>query len=208
MRIIVRNVQHVFKAKRLFDNLSFEVESGAFCVIYGPSGSGKSTLLNFISGLSKPDKGSITISHENQKLNIMSRDFRKRHLNYVFQNFALLENETVYENLCLPLVGKSLRKKEKEQKIIEVLEYVGLKDTMKQTVSELSGGEQQRISIARVLLKEGNLILADEPTGNLDVANRQIIIELLLDLQKQGKTIIVVSHDAIFREYASQIVEL
>jgi len=208
MRLKCKNLSQNFNQKVLFNNLSFDIECGDFAIIYGRSGCGKTTLLNLISGLLKPSYGNISVYDNEQKIDIYTSNFRQNHLNYVFQNFALLENETVKKNLLLPLLGEKISNDEKNKRIMNSLERVGLKNTLNEKVAILSGGEQQRVALARTLLKKGNLILADEPTGNLDYKNKMIVLDFLYELHKEGKTVIIVTHDDTFREYATKIIEL
>lgn len=209
MQIKIKGLDYTFKDKRLFNNLNAEINNQEFVVIFGESGSGKTTLLNLLSGLIKPQRGSVTVfDMNNKKINIYNREFRRDHLNYVFQNFGLIDNETVEKNLMLPLLSNPKTKLMNSERIKTALETVGLSSKLKRTVSELSGGEQQRVALSRILLKKGDLILADEPTGNLDEKNRKIVLEFLLTLQSEGKTIIVVTHDEYFFEYATQIINL
>lgn len=209
MQIKIKGLTHTFQDKKLFNNLDTEINNQDFVVIFGESGSGKTTLLNLLSGLLKPERGNITILDNNgQTLDMYKRAFRRDYLNYVFQNFGLIDNETVAKNLELPLLADSISKKDAQDRIVSALEAVGLSSKLQNTVSELSGGEQQRVALSRILLKKGDLILADEPTGNLDAKNRKVVIDFLLELQSKGKTIIVVTHDATFFEYATKIIYL
>lgn len=186
--------------KLILDNINLSVTKGEFIVIYGNSGSGKSTLLHLIGGLEKADSGSIVIN--NKKVQTMNRketrNLRKNTLGYVFQNYALIDNMTVEKNLNLVSLDK--------KKIKSSLNEVSLsQDILNQKVLTLSGGEQQRVAIARVLLQDVDIVLADEPTGNLDNYNSQGIFVLLQKLQNNGKTIICVSHNDRIKEYASQV---
>ncbi|MBC1778688.1 ATP-binding cassette domain-containing protein [Listeria booriae] len=209
MRVEVNNLEYTFARKKLFDGLSFVANSGEFIVIHGASGSGKSTLLNLLSGLLKNQSGSIRVfASDETELNINNRVYRRDYLNYMFQNFALLEDETVEYNLLLPLTEIRMRANEKRNLIEASLDKVGLKNELKSKVATLSGGEQQRIALARIFLKSGDLVIADEPTGNLDEENTLIIIHLLRELQKQGKIIIVVTHNPNFLSYATKVIRI
>ncbi len=156
----------------------------------------------------KPQKGEIIVSSQKEVVNIYSRKYRNEYLNYMFQNYALLENETVEDNLKVPLMDTKVGADEKQLKISKALSDVNLGSVNKYKVASLSGGEQQRVALARILLKSGNLILADEPTGNLDRDNALIIIDALQRLQENGKIIIVVTHDPTFVDYATRLIEL
>lgn len=186
----IKNVSKYFGEKRLFDNFSCDIEQGDFVVITGASGCGKTTLLNMIGGLEPVTSGKISVAGleiTNQKnLQIYYRDV----VGFVFQNFALVEQKTVEENL------KMIHQKgQTEVSVQEALQSVGMEKTLKQKVYSLSGGEQQRIALARLRLKNCQLILADEPTGSLDRKNGQLVMEILHELNAEGKTVIMVTHD-------------
>lgn len=186
----IKNVSKHFGEKRLFDNFSCDIEQGDFVVITGASGCGKTTLLNMIGGLESVTSGKISVAGleiTNQKnLQIYYRDV----VGFVFQNFALVEQKTVEENL------KMIHQKgQTEVSVQEALQSVGMEKTLKQKVYSLSGGEQQRIALARLRLKNCQLILADEPTGSLDRKNGQLVMEILHELNAEGKTVIMVTHD-------------
>ena len=158
---------------RALDNANFEINKGELVVIVGPSGAGKTTILNMISMIDKPDSGSISINGENSFSKKDIQNLRRYVFGYIFQNYALIENDTVKENL---LLSKKYRKNFKEKELEESLEKVGIsKEYLGHKVCELSGGEQQRIAIARTMLKPWEIILADEPTGNLDTSNKEKI---------------------------------
>lgn len=209
MRITVSSIKHHYGNKELFCGLSFEANGGDFLVIHGASGSGKSTLLNLIAGLDKPQNGTIKFFDElNNDIDQYNRKFRRDYLNYMFQNFALLEKEDVKFNLMLPLLESRDTRVKKMELIKESLVTVGLTEKIDCSVTSLSGGEQQRVALARILLKKGDLILADEPTGNLDESNAEIIVAFLKKLQERGKLVIVVTHDSIFSKHATKTISL
>lgn len=191
--------------------LNFTVEKGSFVVIMGKSGSGKTTLLNILGLLDRFEKGNyiyngadITTMNENEK-----SLFRNTHLGFIFQQFHLIESLNVEQNIELPMLYKGkLSKEERRKMVTESLEQVGLIDKIKNYPNQLSGGQQQRVSIARALVNKPDIILADEPTGALDSETALQIMNLLLKLNKQGKTIIMVTHDEDFRKYASHYVFL
>lgn len=183
----IKNVNKHFGEKRLFDNFSCDIKQGDFVVITGASGCGKTTLLNMIGGLESVTSGKISVAGleiTNQKnLQIYYRDI----VGFVFQNFALVEQKTVEENL------KMIHKKgQTEVSVQEALRSVGMEKALKQKVYSLSGGEQQRIALARLRLKNCQLILADEPTGSLDRKNGQLVMEILHEMNAEGKTVIMV----------------
>ncbi|WZK65442.1 ABC transporter ATP-binding protein (plasmid) [Staphylococcus aureus] len=177
--------------KNILDGCNFSFEKGKSYALVGESGAGKSTLLNIIAGFEDVSQGSIYIEDKLLKKKV---DFYRYTLGYLFQNFALLENQTISQNLDLALKFKKNKKGNMNLKK-EVLKKVGLDLDIKRIVSSLSGGEQQRVALARLILKEPKIILADEPTGSLDTKNGKIVIDLLLKLLDENKTMIVVTHD-------------
>lgn len=203
-------LKHVYKKygdKVVLNDLNVIVNEGSFNVIMGPSGSGKSTILNIIGLLDKADDGEVILFDRTapKPFSFSAEKLLRHHIGYLFQNFALVENETVDYNLKLSL---EYTKGDKKSLIKKALKKVGLSDFENKKVYQCSGGQQQRIAIARLLLKSCDLILADEPTGSLDEDNRKLIIGLLKDMQKEGKTIIVVSHDPVFKKVADKVIEL
>ena len=204
----LEDIKMQFNQKVLFENLDLAIEKGTINTIMGESGSGKSTLLNIIGLLLKPTAGAINIL-DYQNVNPNTRQamlILRNEISYIFQNYALIENDTVKENL---LLSKKYRKDFKEKELGESLEKVGIsKEYLGHKVCELSGGEQQRIAIARTMLKPCEIILADEPTGNLDTNNKEKIIHLFKELKKEGKTIICVTHDEKMAKSADRIIDL
>lgn len=196
--------------RTVFKDFDIEFEEGAFVSIYGESGSGKSTLLNIIGLLEKFDSGDVIINGR-KNIGIDSKEailMRRNEISYLFQSYALIDEMTVYDNLKLALEYRKYSKPEKDEKIREVLKYVGLSDKIKSFIYELSGGEQQRVAMARVLLHDTNIILADEPTGSLDEKNKQVILDLLKKENEKGKTIIVATHDKDIKEISTKVVLL
>lgn len=191
------------------DNVSLEIQDGEFVAILGPSGSGKSTLMHLIGGLDKPTSGSIEIdNHSLAKMNDgqLAR-YRNEKVGFVFQFFNLLQGANSLNNVTLPLI---YAKKKVNRKFVasEILTEVGLEKKLKNKPSQLSGGEQQRVSIARALVNNPDIILADEPTGNLDSKTGLAIFELLRELNKKGKTVIVVTHDNTLAENADRTIKV
>ena len=191
----IENLNKSFGDHHVLNNLNLEVKQGDFIVLTGPSGSGKSTFLNIVGLLDKHDSGVVTyFGIKNPKpFSKESTKLLQNKIGYLFQNFALIESKTVEQNLMIAL--EFVKGIDKKKRIKEALEYVGLVGFEKKKVSQCSGGEQQRVAVARVILKPCELVLCDEPTGSLDFENRQNIIALLKKLQKDGKTILIVSHD-------------
>ena len=196
---------------RALDGVSLSIEKGEFVAIVGKSGSGKTTLLNVLAFLDKFDTGSYFFNYENvSNLNENQRSvFRNKYIGFIFQQFNLIETLSIYQNVELPLLydGK-LNKSERENIVKEKLEQVGLLDKIKSMPLQLSGGQQQRVAIARSLVNNPKLIFADEPTGALDSETSNEIMSLLKDLNNQGKTIIMVTHDADLIKYATKVVRL
>lgn len=205
------HVQHLKKAfgdHVIFDDFSMSVHQGEFIAIAGKSGSGKSTLLNMLGLLDTPDDGDITLFTEKnvKPFSRKAEKLLKYHIGYLFQNFALLEQETVYYNLYLSIEHHA--EKNKREKIANALEQVGLAGYERKQICKCSGGEQQRIAIARLLIKPCELVLADEPTGSLDNENKMVVFRLLKQLQEMGKTLIIVSHDPDLLAIADRVISL
>jgi len=193
--------------------VDLEVEKGEIIALVGPSGSGKTTLLNIIGCIDKPTSGKVIM--EDILLNEKSPDelanLRRYYFGFIFQSFNLIPVLNVYENveIALNLKYPRLSKREKERKIFEILELVGLKDKKDAKPLELSGGEQQRVSIARALVKDPEFVLADEPTANLDSETGKNIVHLMKELnEKRGVTFIFSTHDPLIMQYAKRIIKL
>lgn len=187
------------------DGISMDIPKGAFAVIMGPSGSGKSTLLYILGGLDWPTSGSLKVGGEeiaNMDENQLA-EFRQREIGFVFQSFNLLASMTAEENVAFPLRFAGVTPQERKKRSLQSLENVGLQDRVDHKPTELSGGQQQRVAVARALINDPGLILADEPTGNLDSGSGFSIMELLSDLHSQGKTIVVVTHDQRMLQFAT-----
>lgn len=208
--IKLENVTKTIGKKIILENVSLKINQGDLVAIVGKSGSGKSTLLNLLGLIDGDYSGHYEIfGQQNVPVNsVKSQAIIREHISYLFQNFALIDNETVEYNLMLALKYVKLSKKDKVKKIEEILERVGLPSTLHQKVSELSGGEQQRIAVARAILKPSQLLLADEPTGSLDPENRDLVLNFLLDMNKEGKTVIIVTHDAYVAQQYHRVIEL
>lgn len=191
----------------VLNDINMEINDNEFCMIIGKSGCGKSTLLNIIGMLDTFDRGEVKLFNNDipKPFSKKSEILLKEKIGYLFQNFALIDNESVQYNLEIIMDKK---KKDKETLINEALEKVGLVGYNHKKICECSGGEQQRIAIARLLLKPCELILADEPTGSLDSYNKKIVCDLLKKMQEDGKTIVVVTHDDYLNQYAERIIKL
>lgn len=209
--ISVQSVSKKFGSREILKDLSFDVEENEFVALVGPSGSGKSTLLNMIGLLDNIDSGKILINGKIlPKVNSRSAvNYRKNVINYLFQSNALISTSSVKDNLMLAMNFTNFSKEEKEKKIKETLRFVGLENRLDSKVNELSGGEQQRIAIVRAILKPGDIILADEPTGSLDPDMAQKSFDLIRSLRDQfGKTILIVTHNLDHAKQCDRIVSL
>lgn len=208
--IELNNITKSYGDKTIFKDFSLKVEGGDFIALTGDSGCGKSTLLNIIGLLEEFDSGEIIIDGKTSpSLNsrVANKILREK-ISYLFQNFALVDEETVEYNLKLACKYVKANRHEKEFSISEALKHVGLKGYEKRKIYELSGGEQQRVAIARIMLKPSKIILADEPTGSLDEKNRDVVLNLLKTLNKEGKTLILVTHDKYVASQCDKIIHL
>lgn len=187
--------------------VNIRIPRASFTVLCGPSGSGKTTLLNIIGGIDRPSKGRIIVAHKD--LTKMDEDalsdFRCNNVGFVFQLYNLVSTLTVAENVAFPMEWKQKNPSEIEKRVIELLNIVGLEHRANHFPAQLSGGEQQRVAFARALANDPDVILADEPTGNLDVKNAQKIVQVLQLLKEKGKTVIVSTHDLDIRKLADQV---
>ena len=199
-----------FGTKTVFKDFSLSIERGEMVAIIGDSGRGKTTLLNMIGLLEKCDSGKIIIDgRENIVPNSrIAGKLLRETISYLFQSFALVEDETVIYNLLLALKYTHHSKAENAENIKSVLEFVGLQEYENRKIFQLSGGEQQRVAIARIMLKPCEIILADEPTGSLDNNNREVIMHMLYDLNMHGKTIVIVTHDPYVAEKCNRQIKI
>ena len=190
--------------------ISFDVSEAEFVAVVGPSGSGKSTLLNLIGCLDTPTAGDYHLGGE--AVAGLGRDqladVRNRRVGFVFQNFNLLPQLTALENVELPMLFGGLGRRERRRRALERLDQVGLADRVEHKPTELSGGQMQRVAVARALAMDPDIILADEPTGNLDTGSGADVLSLLSELWQQGRTLVVVTHDTTLAKRANRIVEL
>ena len=195
---------------KALNEVTLHVEQGEFVAIMGPSGCGKSTLLNILGTLDSPTSGSYFF--EGKQVDKMNENqltaLRKNNLGFIFQSFNLIDELTVYENVELPLVYMGIKTAQRKEKVNKVLEKVNLLYRANHYPQQLSGGQQQRVAIARAVVTDGKLLLADEPTGNLDSVNGVEVMELLSELNRQGTTIIIVTHSQRDATYAHRIIRL
>lgn len=195
----------------ILKSINLNIKKGEFVMIMGKSGSGKTTLLNILGFLDKFDEGEYIFNNQDvTRLNESERaNFRNLNIGFIFQQFNLINTLNIYQNVELPMIyNNKYSKQEKKEQIENNLSIVGLLDKIKQKPVQLSGGQQQRVAIARALVNDPEIIFADEPTGSLDSDTGIEIMELLKELNKQGKTIIMVTHDEDLTKYASKVIKL
>ena len=208
------NLTKIFRTDEVettaLNNLTFEIRSGEFVAIMGPSGCGKSTLLNLLGLLDKPTEGLYeflgnNVSALSEKLRAQ---LRKENIGFVFQNFNLIDELNVYENVELPLIYLNYSASERKKKVETALEHMNITHRKKHFPLQLSGGQQQRVAVARAVVTNPHLILADEPTGNLDSTNGEDVMNLLESLNKNGTTIIMVTHSKRDADYSQRLIRL
>jgi putative ABC transport system ATP-binding protein len=190
---------------RALDGVDIEIPAHTFTVVMGPSGSGKSSLLYLLGGLDRPTAGEISINGE--RLDQMDENalalFRRKMMGFIFQSFNLVSSMSAVENVAFPMQFSGVAVSERNQKSLQLLGQVGLADRSGHTPSELSGGQQQRVAVARALINDPQIIFADEPTGNLDTASGVTVMQLLSDLHRAGRTVLVVTHDQRMTRFAT-----
>jgi len=208
------NLTKIFRTDEVettaLNKITMEVSSGDFVAVMGPSGCGKSTLLNILGMLDNPTEGELYFDDlEVSKFSERNRtNLRKGNIGFVFQSFNLIDELNVYENVELPLLYMKVSSSERKKKVNEVLERMKIVHRKKHFPQQLSGGQQQRVAISRAVVTKPKLILADEPTGNLDSANGEEVMNLLTELNKDGTTIVMVTHSPSDAEYAHRIIQL
>lgn len=214
MLLTLSNVKKTYwngnKQSIILKNVNLQIKNGEVIAIKGRSGSGKTSLLNIIAGLTKCDSGQIHFNY-NDITNLSfdeQLEYRRKNISIITQQFNLLDDRSVFENIALPLNYEKVKKDEKKKKVQEVLNSVGMKDFAYQKTLNLSGGERQRIAIARALVKEPLLLIADEPTGSLDVETEKEILGIIDDLKDKGVTIIIVTHDDNVANICDTVYEL
>ena len=212
--IKLEGVQKVFVADHIetvaLDDINLEIQRGDYVAIAGPSGCGKSTLLSLLGLLDTPSQGRYTLNNQPvEKLSATQRaQVRNREVGFIFQSFNLIGDLSVFENVELPLTYRDMRAAERQRRVLDALERVGLAQRARHLPSQLSGGQQQRVAVARAVCGEPSILLADEPTGNLDSTNGEAVMELLSELHRSGSTICVVTHDARYARHAERTIHL
>lgn len=213
--IKLENVWKIYQLDKVelpaLKGINLEIAPGSFVSIMGPSGSGKSTLLNMIGALDFPTRGKIFL--KGKDISLFSEDelsqLRGKTIGFVFQEFNILPNLTALENVVLPMIFQAVSPEEREEKAKKILTAVGLSDRISHLATELSGGERQRVAIARAFANDPEIVIADEPTGNLDSVSGKKIMEILTDFhQKQRKTVVVVTHDPNIANYSEEIINI
>jgi putative ABC transport system ATP-binding protein len=214
MLIQLKNITKVYKnhfvETKALDGVTLSIEKGEFVAIMGPSGSGKSTLLHILGLLDKPTTGDYFF--EGKKVDSLDEDkladFRNQKIGFVFQAYNLLPRISALKNVTLPLVYQGVGKEEREKRAFEELRAVGLADKTNHFPNQLSGGQQQRVAIARALVTNPSIILADEPTGNLASTQAEEIMKIFKDLNKKGKTIVLITHEEDIAKWAKRVVKI
>ncbi len=210
----LNNISKIFRTESVetyaLDNISLTVDKGDFVAIMGQSGSGKSTLLNLIGLLDQPDAGSYLFNGQESAHLPESAlaTMRKENIGFVFQSFNLIDELTVFENVELPLMYQGVNKAERQQRVMKILEKVDIAHRKDHLPQQLSGGQQQRVAVGRAIVAEPKLILADEPTGNLDSKNGEEVMKLLAHLNEEGATIVMVTHSEHHAKYAQRIINV
>ncbi len=212
--IKLENLSKVYRTDEIestaLNKVTFEIEKGEFVSVMGPSGCGKSTLLNILGMLDKPESGSYKfLGKEVSGLNEKGRSLvRKQNIGFVFQNFNLIDELTVFENIELPLIYNKVSSSERKTRVNELIDKIGISHRASHFPQQLSGGQQQRVAVARALITKPPLILADEPTGNLDSSHGNEVMELLCNLNESGTTIVMVTHSSHDASYSQRIINL
>jgi putative ABC transport system ATP-binding protein len=212
--IETRNLKKIYRTEEVettaLDNVNLNVKEGEFVAIMGPSGCGKSTLLNILGLLDNPTEGAYSFLGEDVagRSERQRADLRKGNIGFVFQSFNLIDELTVYENIELPLLYLKTPSKERKEKVLEAMEQMKMTHRKSHFPQQLSGGQQQRVAVARAIVGKPKLILADEPTGNLDSSNGEEVMGLLTGLHEKGTTLIIVTHAQAYAEYSQRIIHL
>jgi len=212
--IRLNNVSKIFLTEDVethaLSEISFSIQAGEYVSFSGPSGCGKSTLLNLLGLLDTPSNGEYLLNHKQvAQLSANERaTIRNEEIGFIFQAFNLVGDLSVFENVELPLTYRDMKRNERREKVMSCLEKVGMAHRVNHYPTQLSGGQQQRVAVARALVGDPKILLADEPTGNLDTKNGASVMSLLKDLHEEGATICMVTHDARYTEHASRVIHL
>ena len=212
--IKLKNITKIFGKKETQTNvlrgINLHIQKNDFIALMGPSGSGKSTLMNILGALDTPTKGEYLLEDQNiSYLDMNQRALIRRYIfGFIFQNFNLLKKTTALDNVQMPLIYQGVSKKERIKRSIEALEVVDLSDRIYYQVNKLSGGQQQRVATARAIVTNPKILFADEPTGNLDSERKTETMELITKLNKQGITVVMVTHEEDMAKYASKIIKI
>jgi putative ABC transport system ATP-binding protein len=212
--ICLKNIQKHYRAENVetaaLANVSLDIDAGEFVAVMGPSGCGKSTLLNIVGMIDTPNSGEYFFCGTNVAPLPESQlvELRKQHLGFIFQSFNLIDDLTVYENVELPLLYRNVPRSKRKARVREVLELVDLRARSKHRPAQLSGGQQQRVAVARAVVTDPKLILADEPTGNLDTRNGSEVMGMLETLNEQGATVLMVTHSPEHAKHAHRVVSM
>jgi len=212
--INLTNISKIFRTESVethaLDSVSLHVERGEFVAIMGQSGSGKSTLLNIVGMLDHIDQGEYIFDGKDISGFTENKlaDIRKDNIGFIFQSFNLIDELTVFENVELPLVYQGIAKKEREQRVLAILEKIDIEHRKDHYPQQLSGGQQQRVAVGRAIVAEPKMLLADEPTGNLDSKNGEEVMKLLAQLNREGVTIVMVTHSDHHANYAHRVINV
>ena len=215
MLIEIKDIKKIYGSGegsvKALKGVTCEIKKNDFVAVCGPSGSGKSTLLTIMAGMNHPSNGEVVVD-EISLYKMLNNDgmaeFRKEYIGFVFQSFQLINYLTVIQNVMLPLVTEAISKREKKEKAVKILSQLDINDKINAMPEELSGGQKQRVALARAMVNEPPIIIADEPTGNLDSETRDDILLLFEDIRKKGHTIIMVTHDIENIKYANKIINI
>ena len=211
MKVILNSISKNFGSKNILKDINLEIAENSFTILKGVSGSGKSTLLNIIGGIESPTSGNIIIDNQNIN-NLKHKDrvnFYRKKIGFIFQGFYLQPQLTIKDNIALMAIFAGISRLEREKRVYELAEKLGIRETLNQLPSEISGGQAERACIARALYMSPEIILADEPTNNLDPDNAKNVIEILKKLQvEEQSTVIIATHDPMVEKYATQILSL
>jgi len=212
--IEVKNLKKIYTDDQIettaLDGVSFKIEKGEFVAVMGPSGSGKSTLMHILSFLDRPTSGQFSFlgKHIDDLSDLELAHIRNENMGFVFQAFNLLPGSSVYENVELPLIYSTVAPASRREMVLKAVEAVGLSDKIAIAAGKLSGGQKQRVAIARALVNDPDIVFADEPTGNLDSASGAQVMEIFENLNRSGRTVILVTHETYTAQFADRLIRL